>query len=333
MDMEKVNFNKNIKYEKGKKFALRFEGIVSSSNIDKERINKLLDNLINSKSHTNMIRNVAFIRTILKGVEEKLLVVEYSDKNSQEIVKYDNGNLFFFNCKNKNDENKNSITIEFDSGNLKIFVSKKDKDSILDYPHYDSMNHQFNELIKHMHLLKNVKPVNLDMDSKALIEIYKLFYDENPNFSLSNINIRVQTMMSILAQFGITLGADYSFSLLGKSKMPNSLYIEQLVNKLFPLGEITDVDDPIKLADEPKKIIKIVGECVREVINDGYNKDDALITISKVIHAGRYDLSSNSNVKELSNFTNRTQNEVESSIRLVKRIEKKLNSDKIRKIF
>ena len=322
MDMEKVNFNKNIT-ENEKKFALRFEGIESSSNIDKEKINKLLDNFVNSKSHTNMIRNVAFIRTILKEFEEKLLVVEYSDKNSQEIVKYDNGNLFFFHFKNKN-----SITIEFDSGNLKIFVSKKDKDSILDYPHYDSMNHQLNELIKHMHLLKNVKPVNLDMDSKALIEIYKLFYDENPDFSLSNINIRVQTMMSILAQFGITLGADYSFSLLEKSKMPNSLYIEQLVNKLFPLGEITDVDEPIKLADEPKKIIKIVGECVREVINDGYNKDDALITISKVIHAGRYSLSSNSNVKELSHFTNLTQNEVESSIRLVKRIEEKLNNDK-----
>ncbi len=322
MDMEKVNFNKNIT-ENEKKFALRFEGIESSSNIDKEKINKLLDNFVNSKSHTNMIRNVAFIRTILKEFEEKLLVVEYSDKNSQEIVKYDNGNLFFFHFKNKN-----SITIEFDSGNLKIFVSKKDKDSILDYPHYDSMNHQLNELIKHMHLLKNVKPVNLDMDSKALIEIYKLFYDENPDFSLSNINIRVQTMMSILAQFGITLGADYSFSLLEKSKMPNSLYIEQLVNKLFPLGEITDIDEPIKLADEPKKIIKIVGECVREVINDGYNKDDALITISKVIHAGRYSLSSNSNVKELSHFTNLTQNEVESSIRLVKRIEEKLNNDK-----
>lgn len=112
-----------------------------------------------------------------------------------------------------------------------------------------------------------------------------------------------------------------------KVKMPISLNLEQLVNKLFPLGEISDIDDPVKLADEPK--IKIVGECVREVINDGYNQDEALITISKVIHAGRYRLSSNANVKELSEFTNRTENEVESSIRLVKRIETKLNkSDK-----
>ena len=61
---------------------------------------------------------------------------------------------------------------------------------------------------------------------------------------------------------------------------------------------------------------------------DGYNKDEALITISKIIHAGRYNLSINSNIEKLSKFTNRTKNEIESSIRLVKRIEEKLNKDK-----
>ena len=327
MSTEKINFNRNIIYGNEEKFAVRFEGIKSSSNIDKEKTNKLLDKFINSKSHTNMLRNVAFIRTILKEFEEKILVVEYSDKNSQEIVKYNNGNLFFFNYENKNNANNNLMTAEFSNRKFNVSFSDYAEDSIVDYPNYGSINQQFSKLMEHIHLLKNVKSVNLDIDSKAVIEIYKLFYNENPDFSLSNINVRVQTMMSILAQFGITLESDYSFSLLG-NKMPNSLYLAQLINNLFPLGEITDIDEPIKLADEPKKIIKIVGECVREVINDEYDKDDALITISKVIHAARYSLSSNSNVKELRNFTNRTQDEVESSIRLVKRIEKKLNNDK-----
>ncbi len=317
MSKKTVNFNRNITFENEEKFVLSFKGIESSSNIDKVKINKLLDNFINSKSHINMLRNVEFIRTILKNFEEKLLVIEYSNKNFQEIVKYDNGILSFFNS--KNNKNKNLITAEFSNRKLNISFSNYDEDII---------NQQFSKLMDHIHLLKNVKPVNLDMDSKALIEIYKLFYNENPNFSLSNINIRVQTMMSILALFGINLEEDYSFSLLGKNKMPNSLYLEQLVNKLFPLGEIVDIEEPIKLADELTKIIKIVGECVREVINTEYNKDDALITISKVIYAGRYSLSSNSNVKEISNFTNSTQNEVKSSIKLVKCIEKKLNNDK-----
>ncbi len=328
MSTERINFNRDITYENEEKFALRFEGIEPNPNIDKEKINKLLDNFINSKSHTNMLRNVTFIRTILKEFEEKLLIVEHSDKTSQEIVKYDNGNLFFFNYQNKNNRRENLTTAEFSNRKLNVSFSDYAKNSIIDYPNYDSVNQQFNKLMMHIHLLKNAKPVSLNRDSKALIEIYKLFYSENPNFSLSNINIKVQAMMSILAQFGITLENDYSFSLLGKNKVPNSLYLEQLVNQLFPLGEITDIDNPIKLADNPKKIIKIVGECVREAIYDKDNKDDALITISKVIHAGRYNLSTNSNVEKLSAFTNQTQNEVETSIRLVKRIKEKLNNDK-----
>lgn len=327
MGCKKINFNEEKEYDNGEKFGFRFEGQSSNQNIDEEKINKLIDNFINEKNfHRDMLRNVSFLRTMLKDFEEKLLVVEYNDTNNQEIVKYDNGVLFLFKCKSKKRESENSLNAEFTPGRgLSIFFTDFDEDSIIDYSNSKNINEQFGELIKHIGLLKGAKAVNLDMDSKTLIEIYKLFYNENPDFSHSNINVRIQTMMSILAQFGISLGDDYAFSLWGKVKMPISLTLEQLVNKLFPLGEITDIDDPVKLADEPKKIIKIVGECVREVINDGYNKDEALITISKVIHAGRYSLSSNDNVKELSEFTNRTQNEVESSIRLVKRIENKLD--------
>lgn len=130
--------------------------------------------------------------------------------------------------------------------------------------------------------------------------------------------------MSILAEFGISLGDDYGFSLWGKVKMPVSLTLEQRVNKLYPLDEVSSVEDSIKLADEPKKTIKIVGECIRETIPE-QNQNEALITISKVIHAGRYCLSSNSDVKKLSEFTERTTDEVESSIKLVKRIETRID--------
>lgn len=327
MNAEKINFSKYKEYESGEKFSFRFEGNNFNQNIDKEKVEKLIDSFVNEYGrHKDMLRNISFLRTILKGFKEKLLVVEYSDINNQEIVKYDNGILFLYNCKNKIEAKDNSLNAEFTLGKgLNISITDFDEDSIIDYPNSKEISEQFSKLIQHISLLKNAKAINLDMDSKILIEIYKLFYNENPNFSISNINVRIQTMMSILAQFGISLGDDYAFSLWGKVKMPISLNLEQLVNKLFPLGEITSIDEPIKLAEEPKRIIKIVGECVREIINDGYNKDEALITISKVIHAGRYSLSSAANVEELSKFTNRSQNEVESSIRLVKCIEKKLN--------
>lgn len=317
MSIEKFNFEKSIAWPNGLRFELRFEGLISNQNIDKDKINQLLNNFVNRQRFQNeMVRDITFLRTILKDFEEKLLVVQYSNANIIEIVKYDDGILSLFECVMYT-ESYNQIHVTFNPGTtgLSFAYSDYDKNSILDY----------SNIIELIRLLTNAKAVHLDRISKSLIEIYKLFYHENPDFSLPNINVRIQTMMSILAQFGISLDIDYGFNLYGKVKMPISLTLEQIVNRLFPLGEITDVDDPIKLSREATKIIKIAGECVREVINDEYNKEAALITISKVIHAGRYNLSSSDDIKELCEFTDRTQNEVESSIRLVRRIENKLN--------
>lgn len=84
--------------------------------------------------------------------------------------------------------------------------------------------------------------------------------------------------------------------------MPASLNLEQMVNKLYPLGEVSSLEDSVKLAEEPKKIIKIVGETIRETIKNEQNKNETLITISKGIHARRYCFSSNSDVKNYLNL-------------------------------
>ena len=55
--------------------------------------------------------------------------------------------------------------------------------------------------------------------------------------------------------------------------------------------------------------------------------NEALITISKVIHASGYNLSSDANVSEIAEFTNRSVDEVEASRQLVKRIEHKINKE------
>lgn len=74
-----------------------------------------------------------------------------------------------------------------------------------------------------------------------------------------------------------------------------------------------------------KKTIKVVGECVRGAISNAKSQNEALITISKVIHAGRYCLASDSDIEKLSEFTERNIDEVMSSIKLVKCIKNKIN--------
>ncbi len=80
-----------------------------------------------------------------------------------------------------------------------------------------------------------------------------------------------------------------------------------------------------KLSEEPKNIIKIVGDTVSEAICDEEDKNEALITISKVIYARRYNLSSKADINEIAGFTNRGLDEVKTSVQLVKKIEKRLD--------
>ena len=323
--MKPISIRKTLNFTKGS-IGIRYNGILNdNANLDK--INALLEDFINNHRHNYMTENVSIVRTIFKDCEEKLLVIFYQDETGSELVKYDNSNLSLYE-KSKREENSEHFDrykIKYESPyDIKLDYNNKETD-MSNYLGIELVSKEINEIIKQIYYLKNAKAVVLDTDDKSLIEIYKLFYNEKPDFSSRDINIKIQTMMSILAEFGISLGDDYAFSLWGKVKMPVSLNLEQRVNKLYPLGEVDSVEDSVKLASEPKKIIKIVGECIRETILNEQNQTEALIIISKVIHAGRYCISSNSDVKKLSEFTKCTTDAVETSVSLVKRIKTKID--------
>lgn len=323
--MKSISISKTLNFTKGS-IEVRYKGI-PSANTDLNKIDALLEDFINNHKHNYMIENVSIVRTILKDCEEKLLVIFYQDEKGSELVKYDNSNLFLYEKiqRKGNSEHFDRYKIKYELPyGIKLDYNNHETD-MTDYSGTELVPKKITEIMKQIYYLKNAKAVVLDTDAKALIEIYKLFYNENPDFSSKDINIKIQTMMSILAEFGISLGDDYGFSLLGKVKMPVSLNLEQRVNKLYPLGEVRNLEDSVKLAEETKKIIRIVGETIKETISNEQNQNEALITISKVIHAERYCLSSNSDVKILSEFTERTTDEVESSIKLVKRIETRID--------
>lgn len=323
--MEPIIISKKLNFAKGS-IEVRYNGI-PSVNADLDKIDALLEDFISNHRHNYMIENVSIVRTILTDCKEKLLVIFYQDEKGSELVKYDNSNLFLYekSQREENSEYYDRYKIKYEPTNgIKLHYNNHETD-VADYLGIELVSKEITEIMKQIYYLKNAKPIVLDTDDKALIEIYKLFYNENPDFSSKDINIKVQTMMSILAEFGISLEDDYGFSLCGKVKMPVSLNLEQRVNKLYPLGKVSSFEDGVKLAEEPKKIIKIVGETIKETITNEQNQNEVLITISKVIHAGRYCISSNSDVKKLSEFIESSTDKVESSIKLVKRIETRID--------
>lgn len=326
--MEQVTIRKTKEYEDGTVFEFRYEGIPFEI-YNEEKVEELIGKFLNKKAlHRDMLQNVAYMRTILNSSEEKLLVIQYKDRGNEETVKYDNGILFFYECKKYDDEGLNYMEVEFQPSELKISFSDFEGKQIIEYPNVEDMKNKFDEVVNHINSLTNVKPVYLNNDTKAIIEAYKLFYGENPDFSKEDINIKIQTMLSILAQFDISFG-EYSFFI--NERMPESYALLQMVNRLSPLGEVTVIEDPVKLKETAKETIEIVGKTIREEIGNKQDMNEALITISKTIYAGQYNLVSiYDDVEKLVEYPNinLTYSEANSSVQLVKKIKKQIDDNR-----
>lgn len=233
------------------------------------------------------------------------------------MVKYDCTNLYFYQ-KQRKDKTLEIIYMP-NHGGLQI---KDNYCDLEDYLTVQAVSKELASAIDRIHDLTKVRKIILNENSKRMIEIYKVFYQENPNFQSKDINIRMQTMMSILSYFDLSVG--YDFCLLGKMMMPISLRLEQDVERLYPFGEIDEVEDNVSLVQEAKKEIEIIGEAIRENVSGRKELNEKLITTSRVLHAKRYNLPSNCQVDAISDFIGRTPSEVKSTIKLVKQINDKI---------
>lgn len=320
--MKTVTFSETLIFYDGR-IEIEYRGVPLREDININEARRMMKDFVDNHKHDNMLENVTILRTIFRDYKEEILFVYFRDKNVEELVRYDNKwrvKGFSFLKEVKGDVScKYKIKYDCPLG-LEINLFNK-AGNIKKY------TDDFSEIMKYISNLSNVGPIVINDNDKALIEIYKLFYKENPDFSSKDINVKVQTMMSILAEFGITLDCDYSFDLMEKKKMPLSLKLEEMVQKMYPLGVVSEVEDNVKIAEEPKKIIEIVGDSVRDAIHDEEDINEALITISKVIHASRYNLSSKADISEIAEFTNQSVDDVEASVQLVKRIEHKINKE------
>lgn len=323
---KKFKLKKFRKYKNGSTF--KFEYIGTSNNaFNQEEAIKMIDSFLNENiSHSNMLRNIECIRTILKDTDEKSLVLAYSDSNYKEIVKYYDGSLVLFECEQYTNENLIDMEISYISKyGLKVNFPNFEDDFLIECPQVETTNDKFKKVKDYIDSLRKVRFVYLNNDSKRIIEAYKLFYNENPDFSKEDINIKMQTMMSILTKFDSNLGC-YEFNY--SEEMPISYDLLQSVNRLFPLGEVI-VDDFVDLLEQrTKKIIKIVGETIREKIGNEVDINEALITISKIIYVGGYAGLENYNAEELEKNTEYGLNEIDINIQLLKEIQNKVNDNK-----
>ena len=302
--MKPINISKVLSFS-GNKLEIRYSGIPHSL-VNLDKINKILDDFMKNHNHNDMINNVITIRSILRECEEKILIISCQNELGSERVIYSNSELFLY------EKETRKVKMRYDASyGLKLDYNKS----------FDNLK-EINEWLEKIYSLKNVKAFYIESDDKALIEIYKLFYNENPDFSKTNIiNVKVQAMMSILAAFGIFLESDYSFCLSNELNMPKSLNLEQRVNKLYPLGEVDDLKYSIKLNEIYQNIIRIVGDAVRLQLANKQGYYQTLASISTAICKNRYNITSTLENDKLSDFGQYITNEFESNLKLAKYLE------------
>lgn len=317
--MTSINICKKVT-SANESIKLEYKGISTKDNIDLDKINTLLEDFTKNHRHNCMEENITIVRTMMRDFEEKLLIISYQNKSGSEIVKYDNNNLILYKNNNNEVNCTDGFKIKYEpTSGIKLNYNNHNID-LAKYSSIRPVSEEITKILEKIYSLINAKAITLDNYDKALIGIYKLFYNETPDFSSKEINVKIQTMMFILAEFGIGL---YEFKIYKKERIPLSLELQQKINKLYPLGEVDDIN--VKISKETKKIISIVGEYIRNTIPNEQSKNEALIKISKVIYAKKYLLSYDCTIKEISNYTGYTFDEVNSSLKLVKKVKNEID--------
>lgn len=322
MASNKVSYSLSIKDKNGDIFEFTYEGIPKRNDINNEKIQKLITKFMNIY-HGNMLTNIRFFRTIFKDYDEKLLFINYQSNDIRESIKFKNSTIieYFRSKKNMENMNEDNFEVKFSNGkNTSLKINDSINGSYKKF-NYSNLSDKIQDVSKEIDSLSFVEPVRLIYDDKLLVEVYKLFYNENPDFSDDDINIKVQAMAIILSFFNLPIG-DYGFS-LNKEKIPMSMSLYLQIYKLFPLGEVNEVIDPIKINDYNKRKIFIIGEEIRNSLNNN-NLKETLISISRAIYGARWYFYQGQNILDIARNGNCNVSEVESCIKLVKTINTKI---------
>ena len=174
--MEKVKISKSYNLE-NESFIINYEGITEINNNDLSDVNNLLTDFVNNHNRVDMVTNVRILATIFKNFNNMKLEVFSHYNGVSENIRYKNDELLYYEkviiskgCKFEYN-NLNGIKFECDKQGSKVVISL------------------LTEMVEQLYFLKQFKKYDLNTDDKILIEIYRLFYNENPDFSDKNINI------------------------------------------------------------------------------------------------------------------------------------------------
>lgn len=234
------SFRERVSYLDGSSFIFMYDGIPIDLSDDEQteiarKVRKFMEN---KEIHSDVIKNVSFIRTIFIDYDEQYLYIKYHDRTKDEYVEYKNKQLTLYNCKELETNNK-----------------KKNR---------TSSNSTRNETLN---ALKSIGPVGIGEDEYRLIDCFNYFYNMHPNFSNRQINIYFQCMVNILKEYGMELISNDDYILDPELGINVSPSLSKKITDLFPYGIIKRINNDNYLQEEEIEKIKEIGNNLSDTIH------------------------------------------------------------------
>lgn len=296
------------KYIQDENYSLFFQIEVEESEVKDIVIYDLIDRIFDSKKFGDNVNKVVYyIRTIFRDYTEKYLRVEVSTQKqghntivmtNQKVTKYEINKSLEVNVGNQ-------VSFKFEYTDLTgIRISLNNSNNLINDLSLGkiNVNNIFDyeiETIRRLNNIKSTPGLYLGKDEKILIDIYKLFYNEYPDFSRIEDIYKTQSMMWLLYKEGIQLSDESGFSIRHSGK-PWSDNIQNIIEHLIPFGKIYNYSgNKVKLNGETYKIIELMGKIIKAYGEFYEDKNLLLENISSISYIIDRCIATNSKIEDI----------------------------------
>lgn len=306
----------------GSEISFDFQGIGPELSMNDGEICERIKKWLLSQENIDVPKIVINLRTVFKDYQEKFFSVEILKKEGfldDEIVVYKNTQLEKLEMWRNIEGKLRVMRYNEEDG---VCSSFRNRDTAYSREMLDIIDF-FHLFLQHLYDLKNATSRNLTQEEKNLVTMYKLFYQEVPDFSMKDTSRKFQLMLSILLDLGVIEDQNYHFVTLGNGDVPQSFKLFSIISGLSLFDKLEDIKGQ-SLDFIVQKKIQSVGKSLRNE-SSSFKELEALIKLSKVLYAS-YHFFPKSEVtsQELLPFVNMSQDTTKEGICLLKKIKKDL---------
>lgn len=284
-----IEIDKRVYNKSGNYINVTISCLDSSSGVInniRNELEKNLTNVITSYLIDECITEVVFkLKSILQNYYDVYFRVEKVIDGNNIILSFNNNKLDNYCSIYRNYKEISDFTLNYDLFSGLIIKSNNKLISEMDVDNISSVISRELSIIKK---LKNVSLVAVDLDGKVLYEIYKLFYNEVPNFSDEIVKRKTNAMMGILDSYDISLAKGYKF-LFDHNNNVCSTKLLELLEKLSFVNT-NDIVDNVSLSKNVIGKIRFIGDEIRCFLNENNNDLNKLEQLLAFIYYDKHNM-------------------------------------------